>query len=292
MAQNTIIDIHNHPNWYGHNLDAIVSNMEKYGICKTWLLSWETSKEEFEVVPHYYEMMDPRSIATPLWMVIEGLKKYPDKFIGGWAPDPRDRYARAKLKAAVDIHGIKIFGEFKCRYRYDDPDVITTFQYCGELGLPVLFHLQKPYIDPSKNSNIIYQWPEWYGGDITVVETMCKLCPQTKFIGHGPGFWIAISGNDSYESRLNPIVAGGKLIDYMRTYPNLYCDLSASSGCTAIKRDMDHGMQFLNEFQDRVMFGRDSFDNELLTTLEQLPLGQNVTNKILFQNAKKLIAKN
>jgi hypothetical protein len=43
----------------------------------------------------------------------------------------------------------------------------------------------------------------------------------------------------------------------MRDYPNLYGDLSANSGLTALERDPDHAWRFLDEFQDRLVFGLD-----------------------------------
>jgi len=54
----TVIDIHNHPNWHGHDVDALVRNMDEYGIEKTWLLSWEINHEEFNAAPVYHEHMD------------------------------------------------------------------------------------------------------------------------------------------------------------------------------------------------------------------------------------------
>jgi predicted TIM-barrel fold metal-dependent hydrolase len=288
-----IIDGHNHPNWHGHNIDKLVKNMDENNIEKTWLLAWEIKEEEFNAAPYYHECMDPRGLCAPLYMVVEGLQKYPDRFIGGWAPDPRDRYVRPKLKAAVQIHGIKVYGEFKVRMRYDDPDAIATFNYCGELGMPVLFHLQYN-AGVSKNfSESIYNWPEWYGGDISVVDTMCRLCPNTNFIGHAPTFWAEISGHDENDEDLyptTPVKPGGKLIEILRKHDNLYCDISAGSGCNALTRDLDHARKFIIEFQDRVMFGRDYFDTQHFETLEKLNLPQPVKDKIYFQNGEKLIA--
>ncbi|HBG27274.1 MAG: hypothetical protein A2Y10_02430 [Planctomycetes bacterium GWF2_41_51] len=287
-----IIDIHNHPNWYGHNIDAIVNNMDKYGIEKTWLLSWEISKEEFDIAPNYYQAMDPRDLCAPLWMVIEGLHKYPNRFIGGWAPDPRDRYVRAKVKAAVEIHDIKVYGELKCRMRYDSPDAIAVFQYCAQLGLPVLFHLQYDKQVTNVFAKSINDWPEWYGGDISVVGTMCTLCPETKFIGHGPGFWQAISAEDNDVVTHYPrglVKQEGSLANLLRKHNNLYCDLSANSGCKALDRDMQYAQKFLMEFQDRIMFGRDCFDGSQLDILKQLNLSENIANKILYQNAEKML---
>ena len=139
----TIIDCHNHPNWHHHNVDALVRNMDTHGIAKTWLLGWDINQKEYDqACPSYYRGMDPRGIAAGIDLVVEGLHRHPDRFIGGWAPDPRDRHARARFRAAVEIHGIRVYGELKCRMRFDDPDAIAMYRLCGELKAPVLFHLQ------------------------------------------------------------------------------------------------------------------------------------------------------
>jgi len=287
-----IIDCHNHPNWNGVDIDKLVKNMDECGIAKTWLLSWEIPETEFNASPAYHEYMDPRSIGTPLWMIVDALKKYPDRFIGGWAPDPRDRHVRAKLKSAVRIHNIKIYGELKCRMRYDNPDAIAVFRYCGQLDLPVLFHLECPPVIQDRFNESIYTWPEWYGGDISVVDTMCRLCPGTNFIGHGPGFWREISGDaekscDAYPS--GSVKPGGRLIDLLEKYKNLYCDLSAGSGCNSISRDFNYGRQFILNYQDRILFGRDLFDRSQMDILTQLDLPENVREKIYHLNAERLI---
>ena len=287
-----IIDIHNHPNWHGHNIDALVRNMDEIGIDKTWLLSWEISEYEFEMSPNYHQYMDPRGLSAPLWMVVEGMQKYPDRFIGGWAPDPRDKNVRAKLKAAVEIHGIKVYGELKCRMRYDNPDAIITFRYCGELGLPVLFHLECSADTVKKMSEDIYNWIPWYGGDISVVDSMCKLCPDTKFIGHGPGFWWEISADSEEEKNGYPsgkVKSGGKLIELLDKHANLYCDLSAGSGANALERDLEHAREFVLKYQDRIMFGRDYFDRRQIDVLEKLDLPDDVMSKVLYENAENIL---
>ena len=287
-----IIDIHNHPNWHGVNIDKLVANMDEHGIEKTWLLSWEISQEEFDLAPYYHAAMDPRGIAAPLWMVVEALRKYPDRFIGGWAPDPRDRHVRAKLKAAVEIHGIKVYGELKCRMRYDNPDAIATFKYCAELGLPVLFHLECQKVRMERFDKGIYDWPEWYGGDMTVVDNMCRLCGDTQFIGHGPGFWADISGDANESTEVypaGPVTPGGAITELLRKHRNLHCDLSAGSGCNSLARDIEHAKKFVAEFQDRIMFGRDYFDRAQLDVLEKINPGDEIMDKILHQNAEKLL---
>jgi predicted TIM-barrel fold metal-dependent hydrolase len=52
-------------------------------------------------------------------------------------------------------------------------------------------------------------------------------------------------------------VKPGRLVRLMREYPNLWGDLSAGSGFNAISRDPEFGYRFMEEFQDRLMFGTD-----------------------------------
>jgi hypothetical protein len=287
-----IIDIHSHPSWYGFTVDRLVANMDEHGIARTWLLSGETTEAEFNVVPHYYEVTDPRGISQPLWMVVEGLQRFPDRFIGGWAPDPRDRYARPRLKAAVSHHGIKVCGELKFRMRYDSPDAIALYRYCAELGLPVLFHLEAPEYRLRQQCKGPHEWPEWYGGDIAAVANMCHLCPDTVFIGHGPGFWREMSAGARRNSEVypaGPVRPGGRLIRIMRKYRNLHADLSGASGRNALTRDPGHAKTFLAEFQDRLMFGRDGFDGSLLEALQKLNPGGDIMAKLLHGNAEKIL---
>jgi len=287
-----IIDIHNHPNWHGYTVDRLVANMDEHGIERTWLLSWEIPQREFDITPSYHDVMDPRGSGAPLWMVLEAVTRHPDRFVPGWAPDPRDRFVRARLKSAVDHYEIKVYGELKLRMRYDNPDAIAAYRYCAELGIPVLFHLECPPHRLEELSKDIHSWPPWYGGDVSVVENMCRLCPETIFIGHGPGFWREVSADadqDQESYPKGPISSPGRLIELMRRYKNLHADLSAGSGRNALTRDMDHAREFVLEFQDRILFGRDYFDGALLDTLEQLDLPADVLDKILCRNALHLM---
>ncbi|MBI2497813.1 MAG: hypothetical protein HYV75_07870 [Opitutae bacterium] len=89
-----------------------------------WLLSRELP--EGELSPTYHAELNPTGVGIPFRDVIDVAGRYPDRFIPGTTFDPRDPYAHDKLKAAVEIHGVRVFGEFKRRLRYDDPDVIDS----------------------------------------------------------------------------------------------------------------------------------------------------------------------
>jgi predicted TIM-barrel fold metal-dependent hydrolase len=286
-----IIDTHNHPNWLGMDVDALVRNMDERGIEKTWLLSWEIPPAEYETEAYYYKTLDPRAVGMPLWMIVDGLKAYPDRFIGGWAPDFRDRHARLKLYQAVKMHGIKVYGELKLRTRYDHPDGIAMYRHCGQLGLPVVLHLECPESVLAKESESPESWPPWYGGDISTLENMCRLCPDTQFLGHAPGFWREISGDAAQDPERypkGPVTPGGRLLDLMRKYPNLNCDLSAGSAMTALNRDLGVTRQFVVEFQDRIVFARDDFGRAQMDLLEKLALDDAILDKTFSANAERL----
>jgi len=85
----------------------------------------------------------------------------------------------------------------------------------------------------------------------------------------------------------------------LRDFPNLYADISANSGYNALTRDPDYGIRFLNEFQDKLMFGTDvCFADEegrmphlnyLQERLASGDISQEVFDKITHRNALKVL---
>ena len=80
-----------------------------------------------------------------------------------------------------------------------------------------------------------------------------------------------------------------KLPTMLREYANLYCDLSAGSGRNALTRDPEYGKDFVLEFQDRLLYGRDYFDNAHQETLNGMGLPNDVLAKIYSGNALRLV---
>ncbi|MDD3926091.1 MAG: amidohydrolase family protein, partial [bacterium] len=159
---------------------------------------------------------------------------------------------------------------------------------CGEKGLPVTVHIDYEFDNGNKYPRPNY----WYGGGIEAFERALQACPETIFLGHAPGFWAHISGDDQYDKVAYPkgkVIPGGKLIEMLRKYPNLYCDISAGSGCNALKRDPEFAAEFLTEFQDRVLYARDYFDNAHQEFLNSLGLPADVLGKLYSGNAARLV---
>lgn len=283
-----IIDSHNHPDWYGYHVDRFIENMDQFNIDKAWLLSWEAPEDEYN--PNFINHIPDRGPGGPISFqrCVSFSKKYPDRFILGYAPDPRRPEAIALLDSAIELYGVRIYGEIKLRMMYDNPDAIRLFRFCGDKGLPVVVHIDYEF---STGGN--YPRPNWwYGGGIDSFERAVKACPETNFLGHAPGFWAHISGDDQYDKIAYPkgkVEPGGKVIEMLRHYPNLYCDISAGSGHNAFQRDLEFAKQFILEFQDRILYGRDYFDNIHQDLLNSLNLPGRILDKIYSGNALKLV---
>ncbi|NLC67468.1 MAG: hypothetical protein GX754_01500 [Clostridiaceae bacterium] len=56
-----------------------------------------------------------------------------------------------------------------------------------------------------------------------------------------------------------PIKLGGAVPRLMRKYPNLWVDISARSSYNTLTRDPVFGLEFFDEFQDKLMFGTNSY---------------------------------
>ena len=191
----------------------------------------------------------------------------------------------------LDCVGI---GEITAHIAIDDPRMINMCRQCGSFGLPVLFHC-------TGRGRGVYGLYDEVGSPR--LETLLCQAADTILIGHAPGFWAEISGDIKPENKFiyprGPIETEGSLPILLRNHSNLYADLSANSGLNAISRDREFGIRFLNEFQDRLLFGTDvcfADEEEKIPTLRYLrdllaenAIDQNVFDKITGGNALKIL---
>lgn len=284
-----IIDAHNHSDWHGHDLPRFLSNMADYHIDKTWLLSWEAPLGEYDPRDNDVYLESTRG-PIPFERGLAYFQQAPDKFVLGYAPDPRLPDAIDRLQAAVEVYGVRVCGELKLRMMYDNWDALRLFRFCGEKGLPVTVHIDYEFDTGQK-----YPRPNWwFGGGIEAFERAVRACSQTNFVGHAPGFWAHISNDDLYNQvpyPKGPVIPGGAVLRLLRTYPNLHADLSAGSALNALTRDPAFTRDFVLEFQDRLLYGRDNFDNKMQEFLRTLNLPDAVWAKITYQNATRLTEK-
>ena len=287
-----IIDVHNHPDWHKHDLAKYLANMDRYHIEKTWLLSWECVETAYS--PSYQHAIPAKVLGSttgpiPFSRCLSYYERAPERFILGYCPDPLYPDACTRLQAAHEICGARVCGELKSRSMYDSPDALRLFRLAGELRMPVTFHLQYD-MQPTWRE----PWDEWWGGTIDTIERVLQACPETIFLGHAPGFWIHISGDDMWKTRNYPpekakVLPGGRLPELLDKYPNLMCDMSAGSACRALSRDPAFAKKFLKKYQDRVCYARDYFDNTHQEFLNGLDLPDKVLRKIYAENAERIL---
>lgn len=223
--------------------------------------------------------------------VLRETEPHRDRLIPFCCIDPRTSHGQGKqglhdmLRRYVD-QGAKGFGEHKPGVRIDDPRSMTLYEICGELTLPVLFHL-----DAERNID---------APGLPGLERVLGEFPNTTFIGHGPGWWASISGDvtepadlGGYPRPEDPVQLGGAVDRLMQKHPNLYGDLSAGSGARAIGRDREFGRKFLIRHADRLMFGTDYLSPgqrvPQFSLLAQLDLPADVQSKIYRDNARQLL---
>lgn len=252
------------------------------------LLQWMDANEISQAV--VLPLISPESSSYPLTpdYVLEVTEPHRDRLIPFCSVDPRTSY-RGGLRGLVGMlenyaeRGAKGFGEHKPGIQVDDPRNMTIYAACGEVGLPILFHL-----DGQRNMDA----PGLPGLEKALTEH-----PTTKFIGHGPGWWASISGRvtqaDLARYPDGPVAPGGAIDTLMEKYPNLYGDLSAGSGARAISRDPTFGRDFLIRRADRLMFGTDYLSPgqkvPQLTLFRTMDLPADVQAKIFRDNARTML---
>lgn len=162
------------------------------------------------------------------------------------------------------------FGEHYGRHlSIDDPRSIGLYCACGEVGFPVLFHMDG-------NNNLDEP-------GLPRLESVLQRVPACTFIAHAPGWWKHL--------------ACGTCERLLQTYPNLYGDLSAGSGARAIGRDEQAGRAFLIRNADRLLFGTDTLQWSIgkepapqFSLLRRLQLPREVEQRIYHANAERLFA--
>ncbi|MBR5222526.1 MAG: amidohydrolase family protein [Clostridia bacterium] len=182
--------------------------------------------------------------------------EHPDRFVWFCNVDPRqmDNTPNADLSYLLMHYknlGARGLGELTPNMYADDPFMDNLFHHLEECDMPVLFHIS-PFLG--------HQYGIVDDLHLPRLEKMIKKHPRLKFIGHSQPFWAEISADLKEEERNGypqGKVTDGTLARLLRTYDNLYCDYSAGSGMNSMRRDPEYAAKFMEEFQDRLMWGCD-----------------------------------
>ncbi|HMR56045.1 MAG TPA: amidohydrolase family protein [Cyclobacteriaceae bacterium] len=158
-----------------------------------------------------------------------------------------------KIYKSLGLHSRDSKGN---RIRINDPRIDPIWAKCGELGVPVLIHTAdpKPFWDPIDNNNERWlelkthpgrrydeTFPSWESL-IADQHDIFRKHPKTNFINAHLGWY----GNDLK-----------KLGELMDKYPNMLTEIGAV--IAELGRQPRTAKAFLTKYQDRVLFGKDSW---------------------------------
>ncbi|NCU32879.1 MAG: hypothetical protein EOM23_08115 [Candidatus Moranbacteria bacterium] len=187
--------------------------------------------------------------------------------------------------------GCRGLGELMPNLKFRDPRVLNLFKHAQNVGFPVIF-------DSCTSLSGHYGLYDEPG--LPQLEYCLKAFPDLKILGHGPAFWAEIVEleepfKSGYPS--SPIKKEGVVPKLLREYENMYGDLSAGSGFNALARDPEYAVKFLNEFQDKLLYGTDicsarqqiPLPEFLLNLKSKKKISQTVFNKIARENAIKML---
>ncbi|MFO7637642.1 MAG: amidohydrolase family protein [Clostridia bacterium] len=184
------------------------------------------------------------------------VRDHPDTFfwfcnispaMGSNSPDADLSYFLEYYKAL----GAKGVGEITINLPMLDPLVQNLFTHCEKNNMPVTIHI-------AHRQYGVYGLIDGLG--LPGLEATLARFPDLVILGHSQCFWSEISADVTEDSRSGyPAgdVVPGRVVELMIKYPNLHGDLSANSGGNAVMRDESFGIDFLEEFQDRLYFGTD-----------------------------------
>jgi predicted TIM-barrel fold metal-dependent hydrolase len=311
-AKYPFIDVHNHQ-WSmpDQNLSTLIAEMDKLNMTVMVNLSGrgQGSQAHLDKSLENVNKNYPKRFILFTNINFEGIDQ-PD-----WGEKTAKQVAEDVKKGA---NGLKIYKNLGMdvkdskgnRVAVDDPRIDPVWRKCGELGIPVLIHSADPFqfwqAKDKKNERLLelierpnrYRDPEKNATWEKIIQEQHNLFrkhPKTKFINAHLG-WL---GND--------LAKLGKLMDEL---PNMYTEIGAV--LTELGRQPRFAREWMIKYQDRVMFGKDSWNPEeyhtyfrVLETADEyfdyyrrrhafwkmygLNLPDDVLKKIYYKNALQVI---
>ncbi len=271
-----MIDTHTHIHYTGrvpgerHGIspEQLVDKMNERGIDKSVVLPIESPE-----------------VGTCICMtetVIAAALKYPERLIPFVHVDPRmPRSAEIIQHFADTCRLVRGFGETVTGIPVDDPLHKIIYAKCSDLGFPLVFY-------GSSYSN-------FDDAGLPRLESCLREFPDLIFIGHGPRWWNAISGDDdaSCGYPTTPITPGGGADRLLQEYDNMHADISSGSGFNAMTRDPEFTRGFIERNWGKLLFATDYLHSgqELgqVEWIRETPMADKHREAISEDNAKRIL---
>jgi predicted TIM-barrel fold metal-dependent hydrolase len=277
-----IIDIHQHLGYSGRSDEAMVAHQEAMGVTKTILLPAGRPVNTPSTHDGVSNGLQAKALGNEACYRFAQAHPKHYLFAACEVPDLPD--APQEIEKYLKLGGVAI-AELKFGVECDSPEIQRLYELAADYWVPVLMHWQQKMYS--------------YGFDR--FHTMLAKYPKTKFIGHAQTWWANIDKNHADQAMLYPkgkVTPGGLTDRYLSDYPNMYGDLSAGSGLNAFTRDEDHGREFIQRHQDKLLYGSDCNDSDgqgpkcsgagMIAAIRRLSPTKEIERKLLYYNAKKV----
>ena len=188
--------------------------------------------------------------------------------------------------------GCRLLGEVMPNLPFLDPRSQNLFAAAAAAGLPLTFDMAH---------RLCGGYGFYDDAGLPQLDETLRRHPTLRIFGHGPPFWAEVGILERAKNRAGypsyAVRGEGATVRLFRRHRNLFGDLSAQSGYNALARDRAFAIHFLNEFQDRLMFGTDLCAPDqpirlaglLLEMRERGEISDMVFQKIARLNALRLL---
>lgn len=211
---------------------------------------------------------------------VEAVQRYPERLFAFVHIDPRMNRCTDLIEHFAKTYQVKGYGEMLDNMPFDDPLHMEVYAKCSDLGLPVLFDMGRGMC--------------WDEVGLPRLEKCLQEFPDLIFIGHGPGWWAAISadgGTSGYPD--GPVIPAGPADHLLGEYDNMYADLSAGSGYNALTRDPDFTPGFIERHWHKLMFGTDVVGADaklpIIAWMRETPMTDEQREAIAEGNTRRIL---
>lgn len=320
-AKFPFIDVHNHQgNMPQQDIGALLGQMDSLNMKVMVNLSgrgFRSNNGVFDVNNHEYlaSAIENAKKSTPNRIVVFTNVSFANVGEPGWAENAV-KGLEADVKAGAK--GLKVYKSLGFSYkdntgkvlRVDDPRLDVIWKKCGELGIPVLIHSADPKQFWQEPGEANERWlelltypnrrrsntdPAPWEDLIQQQHNIIRRHPKTNFIAAHFGWYP------------NDLAHLGTLLD---SFPNMYVEFGAV--IAELGRQPRMAKKFFEKYQDRILFGKDSWVPAEYTTyfrvletedeyfpyhkkyhaywkMYGLGLSDAVLKKVYYKNALKII---
>ena len=279
-----IIDVHQHVHYLKRDNASLLAHQEAMGISKTVLLP--AGRMVDRASTHAGKSNGLAALVRGNAAAMRLVEAHPDKFVTFANEVPDVDGAVAEIEAYLKRGAIGI-GELKYNLDVDAKPMREIFALASDYEVPVLIHFQEGK----------------YNHGLDRFHKVLEAYPKVNFIGHAQTWWANVDKEHKHDPKnyypKGKVTAGGISDRLLGDYENMFGDLSAGSGQSALTRDMEHALGFVERHQGKLLFGSDCPDSSgagkkctgarTLELIKQLAPGIDAWRKIVRGNAERIM---